>query len=96
MDIDAARDPFAHPPVTAIFPEYLRPKSLQLDLYPSFCSTRLSIPARSFSISPRTSYVANCAPDGQTAQSMKNRRADKIRGVSTALFLFISTFIFAS
>lgn len=38
-------DPFAHPPVTAIFPEYLRPKSLQLDLYPSFRSTRVSIRA---------------------------------------------------
>lgn len=38
MDIDR-HDPFAHPPVTAIFPEYLRSKSLELDLYPCFHST---------------------------------------------------------
>lgn len=38
IDIDR-RDPFAHPPVTAIFPEYHRPKSLEVDLYPCFRST---------------------------------------------------------
>jgi len=38
MDIDRY-DPFAHPPVTAIFPEYHQLKSLELDLYSCFRST---------------------------------------------------------
>jgi len=55
MDIDR-HDQFAHPPVTAIFPEYHRPKSLELDLYSCFRST---IDSRNFLAFLHITYVGN-------------------------------------
>jgi len=79
MDIDR-HDPFAHPPVTAIFPEYHRPKSLELDLYSCFRST---IDSRDSLAFLHVAYVKN--RDERRANSKINKARESANAQSSQL-----------